>query len=274
MQSLIGPFGDEAVAGLIGVAITALVAIVLHYRGQTKPKHIVCVEMVRTSLFYVREEAEAKTKVRYNDIDVKQLSLVKLRLYNSGSEEICEPWIKIIVKGPKRILDIVPKVSPERPTPNLQVIYIRTEGDDNASEIEFQLDYVNAYSDHREEILIDLVSDGEVESLDVLGSGAGWSVQFKSQEALTAQLKRFNFAFLLAYIMPPGLYFLLFLWTAWRSGKLFGIPDSVSLAFMSTWMSALLIVVLLARLSGFRTRHVVSFHFVEQLVHTIGEKLR
>jgi hypothetical protein len=181
MQSLIGPFGDEAVAGLIGAAISAMVAIGLYHRSRSKPKHIVCTELLRTSLIQVRQEAGEKTRISYNDVDVERLSLVKLQLRNSGTEEICEPQIKIRVKGPKRIVDVLAEISPERSAPPMKVKF----AGESANEIELHLDYINAYSHHKEVFNLDLIVDGKVESLDVLGSGAGWSVQLRSLKSQT-----------------------------------------------------------------------------------------
>lgn len=273
MQSLIGPFGDEAVAAIIAAVMSAVLTIWVTRRSRSKPKHINCTEVERTSLYYVREEVEGKTKVTYNDIDVKQLSLVRLNLRNSGSEEICGPWIKVKVRGPKKILDIVSRVSPERPISNLEVKHIRSEVDGDASEIEFQLDYINAYSDHREEILIDLVSDGKAKSLDVLGAGAGWSVQFKSQETLRALLVKFNVAFLLTFLGPPGLYIPYSFWRLWKAGKLLATSNLEPLIFFLFWMSSMVVVMIWGRLSGFSIQQISSYA-IERLFHAISKRFR
>lgn len=73
MENIIGPFGDEAVAGLISAIITAVVAYWIYQKGRHNPNIIIC-----------EQQSEIKL-IRYG------LSEELPLLY--GNEELKNPWI-------------------------------------------------------------------------------------------------------------------------------------------------------------------------------------
>ena len=188
MDKLIGPFGDEAVAALIGALLSAIVAIFLYRRTKKKPQRILCEELQRTSLVWVGEEASELTRIIFGETEVKHLSIAKLKLVNVGSETISNPEICFRTNPEAEVLELRYRIQPRR-TDTSRHIHRIISGNDSVdsaqgkNEVKLQLDYLNPYAPHQEEVLADLICDGEISRLDVFGSGAGWSVKFESWDS-------------------------------------------------------------------------------------------
>ena len=110
MDSLVQLWNNhsEAVAVVLTAIFTSVVAYLLHQSSKAKPARIVCTEILRTSLIRVGKEVLPKTRIQYGGKVVNNLSLVKLRLRNTGSEEISdvgqEVKIEIIDKTKEKVV--------------------------------------------------------------------------------------------------------------------------------------------------------------------------
>jgi hypothetical protein len=49
---------------------------------------------------------------------------------------------------------------------------------ESSNSVTVALDYLNPVQPHKETVLVDLICDGDVESIRALGGGEGWSVQY------------------------------------------------------------------------------------------------
>jgi hypothetical protein len=177
MGTLIGPFGDEAVAALISAFVTTLVALFLYYRGKGKPQYLVCEEVLRTSVVEVKEEMEERrVRISYGGQEVQNLSLLKLKLYNSGSETIKDANIGISLNEEVKILDprfeTVPKLSASE-----DWIILPHDERELTNQKAFRIKYLKPFKPYKQWIGIDFICDGEIREVDIFGDGEGWTVK-------------------------------------------------------------------------------------------------
>jgi hypothetical protein len=206
MDNLVGPFGDEAVAGLIGAAISGFIAILLHFLSRKRPQYLVCEEIGRTSL-EIMEEAQEGTEIRYGGQEVERLSLTKLRIHNHGSEALKDahfvvqfnPEVKIVGK---------PSFTVRPEQDRKQVLSIEEKQPLESDEKRFHLHFLNAYRPHRQEVIIDFICDGQITNIKVLGSGPGWSVKtwsFGDKKRIRTFYETVNLIFFMIFLLSYGL---------------------------------------------------------------------
>lgn len=176
MDNLLGPFGDEAVAGLIGVLMTTLVVIIRDIIRRKKPHYLVCEETHRTSL-EVMKEAREGTEVHYGGRKVSRLSVMKLRLHNRGSDVLKDasfivrfnPEVKIVGTP---TFTVVPEQDQKLILPSEE-----DELSESENEKRFRISHINDFRLYKQVAIIDFICDGEITDVAVLGSGPGWAVK-------------------------------------------------------------------------------------------------
>ena len=172
MENIIGPFGDEAVAGLIAAILTAVVAYWIYQKGKHKPNIIICEQQSEIQL--IRYGLAEELPFLYGSEELQKPWIIRLFLTNIGSTEILEPVITFKIRKSAKILKPRFQISPNREITNSKI------NQKSNQEVAIKLDYLNPIKPHKETLKVDLICDGIVENLEVLGSGKGWSVQFKA----------------------------------------------------------------------------------------------
>jgi len=184
-MSPIPPIGS--IAPIIGAIVGAiLTALFYSWRTRVRPHYLVCEEIARTSLEVI-EEAKEQTEIRYGGTSVEVLSLEKLRLFNHGTQVLKDahftvrfnPEVKIVGIRPLKIL----------PAGEEGIILSGEEQPPKQNERKFHVHCLNPFKTYEQEVIMDLICDGEISEVSVLGTGPGWVVRFFSKEA-KAQMGR------------------------------------------------------------------------------------
>lgn len=189
---LIGPFGDEAVATIIGVVLGSFLTYLM---VRVRPRRIRCSELATLFPLYKGIPVEI-SKVKYDERPVKNLAVARLLLQNQGQRVIEEPGISIEVDGAVALLDVTSNMSDQRYT------YTHTTAP-SGLKIVLTLDYLNPTKQYGEDFLINLVFDGQAKALDVKGSGPDWSIEFVSRETQRRRRLRWDLLFLVVLTAPP-----------------------------------------------------------------------
>lgn len=172
LWAILGPIISAVVGAVLG-------AIVQWWRTRTRPQYLVCEEKARTSLEVI-EEAREETEIRYGGSKVARLSLEKLRLFNQGPEVLKGADFTVRLNPEVKIVGIPPcKILPEGEG---EIVSPWQEQPPNQNEKNFRVDYLNPFKPYKQEVLIELICDGEITEVDVFGGGPGWSVKFWSLE--------------------------------------------------------------------------------------------
>lgn len=269
MQNLFGPFGDEAVASLLGAALAAIVAYWLHQKGKKKPNIILCEQYTHIELIsYGLAEV---LPFSYGDHVLKNPWLIRMWLTNIGATVINRPSITFSTSASVKLLKPRFLITPER---EIQFVNIEQRSEHSVT---ITLDYLNPLEHHKEELIVDLICDGEVEDIKVSGSGAGWSVQYKALR----ESARIAFSFAMT-----GLMILVIAGTIVTIKIIESIltDSKVSQAFVSLWnngsirfatlvlLAAILIVAILAivaeRRSGFPFYKQVFYWMPKRMMRT------
>lgn len=151
MENLLGPFGDEAIATLIGAILGVVISLVIHYFQRRRPLHILCQELIRTSLIEIPREVVGTASLRFGDVPVSQLTLSKLRLRNGGDQTITKPTLTIKVFPDVRILALYPTFESGHTHYNIKSspddsAFVETTVIDNLATV--TIDYLNPYKAH------------------------------------------------------------------------------------------------------------------------------
>lgn len=137
----------------------------------------------------MKEGLEEGVRISYGGQEVQSLSLLRLRLFNSGSQTIRDADIRIRLNAGVKILQPRFKMKPESATgeniitfqPSL-VLRQKT----------FHIKYLKPFKAYKQWIGIDLIYDGEIRDLDISGDGEGWTV--KPPSAMVRERKRLQTA--------------------------------------------------------------------------------
>lgn len=170
-----------AILGPIVVPIVTLIIgmIVEWYRTRKRPHYLVCEEKARTSLEVIEEVREG-TEIRYGGTRVDRLSLEKLRLFNQGPEVLKGADFTVRLNPEAKIVGIPPpKILPEGEE---KIVFPWQEQPPNQNEKKFHVHCLNPFKPYKQEIVVDLICDGEISEASVFGVGPGWSVKFWSLE--------------------------------------------------------------------------------------------
>lgn len=230
MQNLLGPFGDEAVAAFITAFVSAIVAYWLHRRSRERPTIIECREVGRLNLIPVGV-AEV-FPFSYGNVILQRPWLIRMELVNKGTTAIKMPSITFEVSESVKMLQPRLQVEPER---RMESVHVSR---DRPNSITITLDYLNPVQAHREKLTVDLICDGDAETVKVLGGGEGWSVLLRTSE----ELLRTAYAFLLPSLMIVVVAIIASIAILIRN---ISADPSVSQALISLWDGSIRTAVLL-----------------------------
>lgn len=165
---------------IISAVVGAGLGAILHwYFTRKRPQYLVCEEKARTSLEVI-EEAKEETEIRYGGSKIGRLSLVKLRLFNQGTEVLKGADFTVRLNPEVKIVGIPPcKILPEGEG---EIVFPWQEQPPNQNEKKFHVHYLNPFKLYEQEVIIDLICDGKITEVGVFGGGPGWSVKFWSLE--------------------------------------------------------------------------------------------
>jgi hypothetical protein len=183
-SSLIGP-----IAPIIGAIVGAiLTALFYWWRTRVRPHYLVCEEQLRTSVVEVRGGMTGEAlKISYGNQEVQNLSLVRLRFFNDGSDEIKNADVCVRLDEGARIIEPRYNVAPE-PLKRENVIASPPPGDpfekptvEPPNQRTFHIKYLKPLKTYKQEIVIDLICDGEIREVPgVFGDAPNWSLKFTS----------------------------------------------------------------------------------------------
>lgn len=220
MQNLLGPFGDEAVAAFITAILSAIIAYWLYQRSKQKPNIILCEQY--TQLELIRYGLAEALPFSYGDKVLQKPWLIRMWLVNVGSAAIKQPAITFEVAESVKMLTPRFEIEPKR---QLQFANVEQK---SPNSVTITLDYLNPRQPHKENLLVDLICDGEVDEIKVFGSGEGWSVQYRTlHKAL-----RTAFSYAIFGLLILTLSFIIFVVTLTKNIL---TDASVSQALLSLW---------------------------------------
>lgn len=171
-QFLIGPFGDEAIAALIGAILAAIVAIWLQYVARKRPCQILCREILLSGLVQRGMVGDSRPRLMHGDRELKQPWLLRFHVTNAGADPIVSPVLTFTSKGNFLILAPTYEIKPRRSVEQVQVEML-----DESRQLNIGFEYVNSFPLHKEVVYIDLILDGDIGPVEVTGAGVGWSVR-------------------------------------------------------------------------------------------------
>ena len=200
----------ENAAGWI-VAAVAMIGLFLQWRSRKRPRLLVCREVARMSLVSIKRKARDRIAILFDDKPVANLAQMEVDVTNDSNEVIRDIALHLRFHDETRILDISYTPDPE----NLQVSTQSVEA--NAAQI--TIPFMNPSREHNHRIRASIVCDGDVEGIEVLGGGAGWSVKMKSLPSEQQARRRNGIG--LAVVAVTTIAAMVYIWsTSW----LFDIP--------------------------------------------------
>lgn len=115
---------------------------------------------------------EGDLKISYGGWEVQNLSLLKLKLFNSGSETIKDADVRVRLNEEVKILEprfkTVPKL--ERLTSEDWIILPHDQREP-ANQKTFRIKYLKSFKPYKQWIGIDFICDGEIREVDISGDG-------------------------------------------------------------------------------------------------------
>jgi len=202
-STLIGSLGP-----VIGAILGAILAAAFSwYRSRIKPHYLVFEEQARTPLEVI-EEAREETEISYGGSKVDRLSLEKIRLFNHGPKVLKDADFTVTLNpGVKIVGTPQPKIMPRGEG---KIVSPSQEQPPNQNEKKFHIDYLKPFKPYKQEVIIDLICDGEITDVGVSGGGPEWSAIFWSLEEKRRRIGR---TFVLPYLLFILLNLVLMIWS-------------------------------------------------------------
>lgn len=177
---------SDAGAGWTFGILTVLSWIVTAIVRRARPLKIKAVEITRFSTMEIDPELRDRTEVRFDNVTVSNLQVSHIVLRNSGSSVINSPEIVIELPVAAKLLTVRARAMPGGKDVPLTL---------NNHTISIHPMFLNPYKEHRSEVQVTLLCDGELTDVAVTGSGVGWSLVFDAIPSLGAKKRRVKLAF-------------------------------------------------------------------------------
>lgn len=160
---LIGEAGAGWVFGTV-----SLIALIASYFRRKRPAHVVVEEVELFDTIEVHKEIRDKVQVAFDGMPVGNLSQFRARVFNSGTNPISADKITLQFSDTCKII----AASLESSNEGEKIGY-------RDNKVAFSWEYLNPFSDHKHAIELLVLADGELDGVEIRGSGSGWSARHK-----------------------------------------------------------------------------------------------
>jgi hypothetical protein len=220
---------SEAGAGWV-FGIISLIAFIVTALKRTSPPKIVFKEISRQSLGIADSKERDRITMAFDDQPVDKLSRLRANVTNKGSEVVKDPIIKIRIPDEARFLDA--SIDGEFGTQQTTI-------DIESNIITLRMPFLNPVKPHSHVGKVVLLVDGELDGLQVTGSGEGWFLEHDESMTSEKVLRRRAFAyfFFIGLLIPSFVAYLDFM------DRIPGISNwEVSWKALTTFIPILLVV--------------------------------
>lgn len=179
-------------AGWIACAITVGLFVLKAWMDRKRPQKVVCRQYRTTSLVSVQKSVGQRIKVSLDDKVVRNLSLIEFTMFNSGDSIIKDINVKFKFHAKTQVLDLLARES-RKMTDGFLVTHAIIE----PNVVEVIVPYLNSFSEHRHKIALAILCDGNVEGVETIGGGVGWSTEYEEDFTSTNKAKKVSLRWLM-----------------------------------------------------------------------------
>lgn len=180
-------FSDAGAGWVFG--IVSLLAVIISYVGRKRPNRIVIREVLRSTLGNFMGEFKKDIQILVDGKRVFQLGQIDVEIYSEGSTPVTAPVITLTVPAHSKILDVAVEAQDD--------CLATSEIVNNKGII--KIPFLNPVREHGHFLKASIIVDGNMDNVEVTGSGVGWSVRHLRTIATDEVVSRM-FLFLLGSI--------------------------------------------------------------------------